>query len=85
MDLMLLIKSSSGCFVFLISAKLSIRLDSEVDINLKLSMNFNLYIITLPFLSSFLIGKEKVTYFSVFSPIQLKLPLNSFANCLIMK
>ena len=32
---------------------------------------------------SFLIGTEKVMYFSVFSPKQSKLPLNSFANCLI--
>ena len=42
--------------------------DSEVDINLKLSINFSLYVIVLPLSSSFLIGTEKVTYFSVFSP-----------------
>ena len=44
------------------------RLDSEVDINLKLSINFSLYVIVLPLSSSFLIGTEKVIYFSVFSP-----------------
>ena len=48
-------------------------------------MNFNLYVITLPFLSSFLIVTEKLIYFLVFSPKQSKLPLKSFANCLIMK
>ena len=33
----------------------------------------------------FLIGTERVMYLSVFSPKQSKLPLNSFANCLIIK
>ena len=44
------------------------RLDSEVDINLKLSINFSLYEIVLLLSSSFLIATEKVMYFSVFSP-----------------
>ena len=50
------------------SDKLSTRLDSEVDINQKLSRNFNLYVIVLVLSSSFLIGTEEVMYFSVFSP-----------------
>ena len=67
------------------SDKLSARLDSEVDINLKLSINFSLYVIVLPLSSSFLIGTEKVIYFSVFSPKHSNWPSNSFANCLIIK
>ena len=59
---------------------LSTRFDNELDINLKLSINLILYVICLPLLSSFLIGKEKVIYFSVLSPIQLTSPLNYFAN-----
>ena len=47
---------------------LSARLGSEVEINLKLSINFNLYVIVLPLSSSFLIGTERVTYFPAFSP-----------------
>ena len=46
--------------------KLSTRLDSEVHINLKLSINFSLYVIFLLLSSAFLIGTEKVIYFSVF-------------------
>ena len=42
--------------------------DNETDINLKLSINFSLYVAVLPLSSSFLIGTEKVIYFSVFSP-----------------
>ena len=61
------------------------RLDSEVDISLKLSINFSLYVIALLLSSSFLIGTEKVIYLSVFSPKPLKWPSNSFASCLIMK
>ena len=49
------------------SDKLSTSFGNEADINLKLSINFSLYVIVLP-LSSFLIGTEKVIYFSVFSP-----------------
>ena len=61
------------------------KFDNEVDINLKLSRNFSLYLIVLLLSSSFLIGTEKVIYFSVFSPEHSNQPLNSFANCLIMK
>ena len=61
------------------------KFDNEVDINLKLSRNFSLYLIVLLLSSSFLIGTEKVIYFSVFSPKHSNQPLNSFANCLIMK
>ena len=59
---------------------LSTRFDNEPDINLKLSINLSLYVIVLPLLSSFLIGTEKVIYFSVLSSIQLSLSLDSFAN-----
>ena len=59
---------------------LSTRFDNESDINLKLSINLSLYVIVLPLLSSFLIGTEKVIYFSVLSSIQLSLSLDSFAN-----
>ena len=72
-------------YFLLISDKLSTRLDSEADINLKLSINFSLYMMILSLSYSFLIGTEKVIYFCVFSPKQSKLPLNSFANCLIIK
>ena len=44
------------------------RFDNETDINLKLSINFSLYVIVLPLSSSFLTGTEKEIYFSVFSP-----------------
>ena len=54
--------------------------DNEVGINLKLSINLSLYVIVLPLSHSFLIGTEKVIYFSIFSPIQLSSPLNSSAN-----
>ena len=67
------------------SDKLSTRLDSEVDINLKLSINFSLYVIVLLLSSSFLIGTEKVIYFSVFSPKHSNWPSNSSANCSIKK
>ena len=49
------------------SERLSTRLDNELEINLKLLINFILYIIVLQLSSSFLIGTEKVIYFSVFS------------------
>ena len=51
------------------SDKLLTRLDSEADINLKLSINFNLYVIVLPLSSSLLIGTKKVIYFFVFPPM----------------
>ena len=46
-----------------LSDKLSARLDNELEINLKLSINF-----ILPLPSFFLIGTEKVAFFSVLSP-----------------
>ena len=41
-------------------------LDSEVDINLKVSINFTLYVIVLLLSSSFLIDIEKVISFLYF-------------------
>ena len=67
------------------SDKLSTRLDSEVDLNLKLSINFSFYVIALLLSSSFLIGTDKVIYFSVFSSKHSNWLSNSFANCLIIK
>ena len=64
-------------FFLLISDKLSIRFDIEACINLQLSINFNFYVISLPFSFIILSGAEKVTYFSMFSPKQSILPLNS--------
>ena len=69
----------------LISDKLSTRFDNELCINLQLSINFSLYVTVLPLSCFFLIGAEKVMYFSVFSPRHSKLPLNSLANFLIIK
>ena len=68
-----------------ISDKLSTKLASDVFINLKLSINFNLYAISLLLLFIFLSGTEKVIYFSVFSPKQSIFPLNSSANSLISR
>ena len=68
-----------------ISDRLSTRLDNEANINLMLSINFSLYMAALPFSYSFLIGAEKVIYFSVFSPKQSQLPLNSFTTSSIIK
>ena len=51
-----------------ILARLSAILDSELEVNLKLSINFSFYVIVLSFSSSFFIGTEKVMHFSVFSP-----------------
>ena len=44
-----------------------------------------MYVIVLLLSNSFLIGTEKVIYFSVFSPKHSNWPSNSFASCLIMK
>ena len=44
-----------------------------------------MYVVVLLLSSSFLIGTEKVIYFSVFSPKHSNWPSNSFANCLIKK
>ena len=54
--------------------------------NLKLSMNFHLYVIDFLFLRSFLKGTLNVIYFSEFSPKQSKLPyyLKLFASSLVM-
>ena len=54
--------------LLLISDKLSARSDNLLCINLQVSINFILYVIVLPSSFSFLIGTEKVIYFSVFSP-----------------
>ena len=59
---------------------LSTSSNNEVDINIKLSINLSLHVIALSSPHSFLIGTEKVIYFSIFSPIQLSLLLNSCAN-----
>ena len=64
------------CFVFLLFSfatftiihKLSTSFDNGTDINLRLSINSSFYVILLPLSSSFLIGNEKVIYFSVFPP-----------------
>ena len=58
--------------------KLSARFNNELDINLKPSINFILYVIDLQLASSFLIGTEKVIYFSVFSPKHLNCPSNHY-------
>ena len=63
---------------------LSTRFGNEIDINLKLSINFVLYVDFSLLSSSFLIGTEK-KYFSVFSPKHSNCPSNSFASSLIMK
>ena len=78
------INSSSG-FLLLISDRLSTRLASDLSMNLQLSINFSLYVIVLPLSRSFLIGAERVMYFSVFSPRQSKLPSDSSAKYLIIK
>ena len=59
--------------------------DKELDINVKLSINFVLYLIILPFSSFFFIGIEKVIYFSVFSSRHSNCSSNSSPNSLTMK
>ena len=59
---------------------LSTSSDNEINLNLKLLINLSLVVIVLPSSHSFLIGTEKVIYFSIFSPIQLISPLNISAN-----
>ena len=54
--------------LLLISDKVSTRSDNLYGINLQLSINFILQVIVLPLSCSFLIGLEKVKYFSVFTP-----------------
>ena len=63
---------------------LSTRLDNELDRNLKVSINFILYLIDLPLSRNLLIGAEKVIHFSVFSPKHSDWPSNSFAISLII-
>ena len=59
---------------------LSTSSNNEINLNLKLLINLSLLVIVLPSSHSFLIGTEKVIYFSIFSPIQLSSPLNISAN-----
>ena len=72
---------SSHLLLKIPSERLLTRLDNELDINLKLSINLILYFLPL----SFLIGNEKVIYFPVFSPKHLNPPSNSSAISLIIK
>ena len=44
-----------------------------------------MHVLVLPLSCSFLIGTEKVMYFSVFSPKHSDWPSDSSGNCLIMK
>ena len=75
----------AGKFLFS-SARLSTRLDNDKGICLKLSINFSWYAIGFLLAPVFLkIHIEKVMYFSVFSPKQLKGPSKSWANYLIIK
>ena len=53
--------------LLLIPDKLLTRSDNFHCINQELSINFILYIVVLPLSCYFLIGTEKVMYFSVFS------------------
>ena len=74
--------------LLLISDKLSTRFDNLLGMNLQLSINFILYVIvsSLSLPCSFLIGVEKLIYFSAFSPKHSNsLPLKSSLNSLIMK
>ena len=68
--------------LLLISDKLSTRSDNLLCMNLKVSINFNLYVTVLSLSCSFLTGTEKLIYFSVFSPKHSNSPLNSSANSL---
>ena len=67
------------------SDKLSTRFDYELEINLELWINVILYVTDLPLSGSFLIGTEKVMFFSVFFPKHSNCPPNLFANSLIIK
>ena len=71
----------------LISDKLSTRSDSDLFINLRLSMNFSFNVINLPSLFSFFISTVNVRYFSVSSPKHV-MPSITFAmvcmNCLFL-
>ena len=71
--------------LLLIPDKLLTRSDNLHCINQELSINFILYIVVLPLSCYFLIGTEKVMYFSVFSSKHSNWPLNSYGKCLVMK
>ena len=64
---------------------LSVRFDSDVFINLQLSTNFSLYLISLLVSFIFLGGTLNVVYFSVFSPKQSIVSLNFVPNSMIIK
>ena len=70
--------------LLLISDKLWTRSDL-LGLNLQVSINLILHPIVLLLSCSFLIGTEKVIYFSVFSPKHSNSALNSSANSLIKK
>ena len=61
------------------------RSDNKLDINVKISKEINLHVTDLPLSSSFLIGTQKVIYFSAFSPKNSNFPSNFSANSLIIK
>ena len=71
--------------LLLILGKFSARSANLLDINLQVSTYFVLYVIVSLLSCSFLIGTEKLIYFSVFSPGHSNSPLNSSANSLIIK
>ena len=61
----------AGHYFLKIPDKLSTRSENLLCINLQLSINFSLKVIFLSLAAYFLIGTEKVIYFSVFSPKHL--------------
>ena len=67
------------------SAILSARLDSEPEINLKLSINFISYVANLLFFNSFCISTEKFMYFFLFCFRDLNYPITSFINSFMIK
>ena len=54
--------------LLLISDKLSTSFDNLLCMNLQVPIDFILYVTVLSLSCSFLIGTEKLIYFSVFSP-----------------
>ena len=68
----------------LISSKLSTRFDSEVGINLKLSINFSLCVVVLPLPCSEN-RYRKSNILSIFFLVHSDSPLNSSANCWTIK
>ena len=69
----------------ILSDKLLTSFDNAVDKNLKLAINFGLYVLVLQLSSSFSIGTEKVTYFYVFSPKHSNWPSDFFVSLFIIK